>query len=462
MIAALQSAFNRLLGELQNPAASLTPENVRTEVLRAILRTHEVLLAYIALIYAPFFASDVWGAYGYVIAWLLTLYAIRRALQANNLRLASHVLCWAFLIIVTVLALMSPPTQYMFYFPAVIHFAVFFGLRAGLFALIGSVAICAFIALGGTTAVGFPRVFSSPPLAQIMLLIVELLMMVVPVYVLARNQQRAVAQLEKELAARTNAEKELWSINQSLEKTIEARTAELKESNAELAAFSHRVAHDLRGAIGQVSGFTTLAQRKLDKGQAAEAAELLARTQQASERMLAMLERMLSLAQSNSLSTGLTEVPLREVADSVVADIKTNTGASVNFNVHGEASALADPVLIREVLNNLIGNAVKFSSKNPSATVEVSIGPSTSSPDLIEASVTDNGVGFDPEHAAKLFAPFQRLHHQRDFPGFGLGLATCRRIVALHGGTIEAANLAGGGAQFRFTLKRADRPRHVV
>jgi signal transduction histidine kinase len=462
LISALRSAFARLLGELDHSAASLTPENIRAEVLRAILRTHEVLLAYVALIYAPFFASDVLGAYGYVVAWFLTLYAIRRALKANNLRLASGVLCWAFLAIVTVLALMSPPTQYMFYFPAVIHFAVFFGLRAGLWAMAGSVAICAFIAFGGTTTFGFPRVFTSPPLAQIMLLIVELVMMVVPVYVLARNQQRAVTQLEKELQARSHAERELWSINLSLEKTVEARTAELKESNSELAAFSHRVAHDLRGAIGQVSGFATLAQRKLDRGQVAEAADLLNRTQQSSERMLAMLERMLSLAQSNSLSTGLTEVPLREVAESVVADIKTNVGTAVNFNVHGEGNALGDPVLIREVLNNLIGNAVKFSSKTPSASVEVVIGPCATRPDMIEASIADNGVGFDPENAAKLFAPFERLHHQRDFPGFGLGLATCRRIIALHGGTIDAVNRPSGGAQFRFTLKRAERPRHVV
>jgi signal transduction histidine kinase len=81
---------------------------------------------------------------------------------------------------------------------------------------------------------------------------------------------------------------------------------------------------------------------------------------------------------------------------------------------------------------------------------------------MVEASVADNGVGFDPKNAAKLFVPFERLNHQRDFPGFGLGLATCRRIIALHGGTIEALNRPGGGAEFRFTLRRAERPRHVV
>jgi signal transduction histidine kinase len=462
VINAIKLAFQHLLGELQTPVDSPTLENVRAEALRAILHTHEICLAYIAFIYAPFFASDVWGAYGYVVAWLLTLLAIRAALTWGKLRLAAQLLCWPFIIIVTVLALMSPPTQYMFYFPAVIHFAVFFGLRAGLIALTGSVLICAFIAFGGASAVGIPRVFSAPPLSQIMLLVIELVMMVVPVYVLARNQQRSLAQLAKELEARSKAEQELWTINLSLEKTIEARTAELKESNAELAAFSHRVAHDLRGAIGQVSGFTTLAQRKLEKGQLTDASELLIRSQQASERMLALLERMLSLAQGNSLATDLTEVPLREVADSIVADIKTNAGSTVRFQVDGEGSALADPVLIREVLNNLIGNAVKFSSKNDAASVKVAIGPSANDPTMVEASVADNGVGFDPKNAAKLFVPFERLHHQRDFPGFGLGLATCRRIIALHGGTIEALNRPGGGAEFRFTLRRAERPRHVV
>lgn len=462
MTSGFKSVLDRMLRELRAPAVPTTPENIRTEVLWAILRMHQALLLYIALIYAPFFSSNTLGAYGFVAAWLATLYAISSALKAGNLKLASHVLCWAFIAITTALALSAPPTQYMLFFPAVIHFTIFFGLRAGLFALVGSVAVCSLIAFGGSSALGIPRWFTAPPLPQVVFFIVELTMMIVPVYVLARNQQRAAAQLEKELQARSRAEKELWSINLSLEKTVEERTAELKESNAELAAFSHRVAHDLRGAISQVSGFTTLAQRKLEKGQVAEASELLVRTQQSSERMLAMLERMLSLAQSNSLSTGLTEVPLREVAESVVADIKTNVGAAVNFNVHGEGNVLADPVLIREVLNNLIGNAVKFSSKTPSASVEVAIGPCATSPDMIEASVADNGVGFDPENAAKLFAPFQRLHHQRDFPGFGLGLATCRRIIVLHGGTIDALNRPSGGAQFRFTLKRAERPRHVV
>jgi PAS domain S-box-containing protein len=225
---------------------------------------------------------------------------------------------------------------------------------------------------------------------------------------------------------------------------------ELKASNRELEAFSYSVAHDLRAPLRGINGFSQAlledAADKLDE----QAKGYLERIAAGSQRMGTLIDALLSLSRVSRVDLQRETVNLTRLADAVMNQLRaTQPERVVEFAAVGDVTAFGDPALLRALLDNLLGNAWKFTSgRSPGSItfgVEQTNGAST-------YYVKDNGAGFDMAFADKLFAPFQRLHKASEFAGTGIGLATVQRIVRRHGGDISAEGAVDRGATFRFTL----------
>ncbi|AWN24238.1 hypothetical protein DKM44_14200 [Deinococcus irradiatisoli] len=251
---------------------------------------------------------------------------------------------------------------------------------------------------------------------------------------------------------RRDAERLAWQA--TLEQQVARRTAELQELNAELDAFSYSISHDLRAPIRHILGFTALLQRTLKAGNDTRAAQHLNVIEQSASRMNVMVDALLELARRGREPLHLGAVDLDQVVRDVQLDLAPDLlGRQVEWRVGPLPQVRGDAVLLRLALFNLLSNALKYSLRQPLASVEV----------YAEARerewvihVRDNGVGFDPKYAGKLFGVFQRLHTQEDFEGNGVGLANVQRIVARHGGRIWAVGEVGHGATFSFTLPRGE------
>ncbi len=234
------------------------------------------------------------------------------------------------------------------------------------------------------------------------------------------------------------------------EEDLRLRTEELAATNKELESFSYSVSHDLRAPLRSIKGFSSILLEdysgKLDE----DAANLLTRIATSTDRMAAIINDMLSLAKISRESTHCQEIDLRSIANSVVNELR-NTGPerNVEINIAHELPAFADARLMGIALSNLIGNAWKYSSKNPSARIDIGL-MSKEKENIF--FVRDNGAGFDMTLAHKLFQPFQRLHPASEFPGTGIGLAIVHRIIGRHGGRIWAESDIEKGSTFYFTL----------
>jgi two-component system, NtrC family, sensor kinase len=232
--------------------------------------------------------------------------------------------------------------------------------------------------------------------------------------------------------------------------TRAAMVGELERKNRELEAFSYSVSHDLRAPLRSIDGFT----RALGEGLAEHlddtAERYLERIHAGVARMTEMIDDMLELSRIERMELRRGPVDLAALAGGILGDLATgDPERRVEVVVTAPLTATADPRLIRNVLENLLGNAWKFTARTPDARVEV--GSETRADGLVYY-VRDNGSGFDMARAQRLFSPFQRLHSQADFPGTGIGLATVQRIVDRHGGRVWAEASPGQGAVFRFTL----------
>jgi PAS domain S-box-containing protein len=226
--------------------------------------------------------------------------------------------------------------------------------------------------------------------------------------------------------------------------------AALKLSNRELEAFSYSVAHDLRAPLRGIHGFSRVLledfRDKLDD----EGKDYLDRISAAAERMGLLIDALLGLARVTRMDLQKDKVNLSRLAESVVKHLQASQPERVVEFVNQEnLVAKGDPALLRALLENLLGNAWKFTSAQPTA--RITFGATQTNGALVY-HVQDDGAGFDMAYADKLFAPFQRLHSANQFAGTGIGLATVHRIVQRHGGRIWAEGAAGRGATFHFTL----------
>ena len=229
---------------------------------------------------------------------------------------------------------------------------------------------------------------------------------------------------------------------------LKAYEEALKRSNEELEAFSYSVSHDLRAPLQAMDGFTKLLRRELGANQGERARHYMSRIEAGVGRMSELIEDLLSLAQVSRAQMHHREVDLSAMARDLLQELQAHEpGRQVRLQVQDGLRVQADPRLIQVVMQNLLANAWKFSSQQPSA--EISFGCD----DTGAYFVRDNGAGFDMAYAAKLFGAFQRLHTEREFPGTGIGLATVKRIIDRHQGRVWAYSGPGGGATFFFTLQ---------
>ncbi len=245
------------------------------------------------------------------------------------------------------------------------------------------------------------------------------------------------------------AEEAVHAANAGLERRVRERTAELEASNRELEAFSYSVAHDLRGPLRGIEGFAHVIAEDYADGFDDAGRNYLSRIQQAAKRMAQLIDDLLELARIMRVDMERRDIDLSALAQSVAHDLQAGSERTVRFDIAPDLEARADPTLMASVLGNLLENAWKFTARESNAHIEFGADQNGAAPVFY---VRDNGAGFDPAYADKLFQPFQRLHHPDEFAGTGIGLATTARIVRRHGGRIWAEGAPGQGATFRFTL----------
>jgi signal transduction histidine kinase len=235
-----------------------------------------------------------------------------------------------------------------------------------------------------------------------------------------------------------------------LEQRVAERTAELDAANEELKAFSYSVSHDLRGPLRAIDGFSLAlledAAPRLDETEKVH----LTRIRAASQRMAELIDDLLKLARVTHAELEREDVNVSALVAGVADRLRERHGEhEVEVVVEDGLRARADPDLLRVAFENLLDNAWKFTGGRSGARVAVR---ASAVDGHVELEVADNGVGFDPAYADKLFRPFQRLHGQREFAGNGIGLATVHRIVKRHGGEVRAEGALGMGATIRFSL----------
>ncbi|MDB5905847.1 MAG: sensor histidine kinase [Betaproteobacteria bacterium] len=239
----------------------------------------------------------------------------------------------------------------------------------------------------------------------------------------------------------------------TLESALAQRAAQLEAVTRELEAFSYSVSHDLRAPLRHISGYVQLlvtsTEGKLDD----ESRRYLEVVAHSSRNMGELIDDLLSF--SRTAHAEMREVPVapRAVAESALAGLAAVTqDRNIEWRISDMPHVCADPLMLRIVYENLIGNAIKFSAPKDPALIEIGAGAEESG--RIVLYVRDNGVGFDMAYADRLFGIFQRLHRAQDFEGTGIGLATVQRIVARHGGRAWAHAAPGEGATFCFTLAK--------
>ena len=239
------------------------------------------------------------------------------------------------------------------------------------------------------------------------------------------------------------AEQGLRKFNVALERKVTERTAALDAANRELEAFTYSASHDLRAPLRAIDGFADLLAERLAGALTGEAREYLGQLHAAAARMNRLIDDLLALSQASRAALAKSPVDLSALARAVAREIEARGGERrVAWRIADGLGALADPGLMRIMLENLLGNAWKYTGRRQEAVIEVGANAAG------EIFVRDNGIGFDPAQAAAVFEPFRRLEGAQHFEGTGIGLATVQRIVERHGGRVRAEGAAGEGAAF--------------
>jgi signal transduction histidine kinase len=248
------------------------------------------------------------------------------------------------------------------------------------------------------------------------------------------------------LAASMNA---LLEQMQERDVVLRRRSADLEAANRELESFASAVSHDLRAPLGSIDGFAQALAADLNGDADENSRESLHWIREGCRQMRELIDGLLQMSQLARAELQAAEVDLSAIAHSVAGSLQQRSpDRRVTFHIRDGVRTAGDARLLRAVVENLMGNAWKFTRDRDDARIEFGIRDNAGSAAFY---VRDNGAGFDPAHAARMFRPFQRLHSQREFEGTGIGLATVQKIVARHGGRAWAEGEVGKGATVYFT-----------
>ncbi len=266
-----------------------------------------------------------------------------------------------------------------------------------------------------------------------------------------REVEKLLQERERAFATLQENEERLQEAHTGLELRVEERTAELQAANQELETFSYSVSHDLRAPLRAISGFSETLKEEYGHTLDESARDYIHRIENGCRRMTEMVEGLLKLSRSSRGVLERTTVDLSRLAEEVVEELRVADPAHrPSVAIQPGITAYGDISLLESVLENLLGNAWKYTVGCPQPRISFSCEPRGEGWVYI---VEDNGPGFDMAYAEQLFTPFQRLHSQETYPGIGIGLATVQRIIHRHGGEIRAHSQPGEGARFCFTLR---------
>jgi signal transduction histidine kinase len=276
-------------------------------------------------------------------------------------------------------------------------------------------------------------------------------------------RQREIAEIvgarTSELVIANSAMKQEVAVRRRAERELRAKTAELEAANREMESFSYSISHDLRAPLRAVTGFAGFVLRKHAERLPSDAVEHLQQVMKGGEQMNNLIEGLLDFSRVQRAELKRRNCDMSEMARAVLAEIQsTMPGRRVDIIWGRLPGAYGDPTLLRQVWQNLIGNALKYSGKREFSLIEIG---SRDVDGEIEYYVRDNGAGFDMSQADRLFGVFQRFHSQSQFEGTGIGLANVHKIVMRHGGNIIAEAEVDKGATFRFTLGRRDEAKEL-
>ena len=262
-----------------------------------------------------------------------------------------------------------------------------------------------------------------------------------PLYFLAEIQ---------DIGARKVAEADLQRLHADLEQRVVERTAQLQSANEELQAFNYTVSHDLRAPLRVIEGYCQILLQDLGEALNDEAAKFLGTIGDNAIRMASMLDNLLKLSRLRHGELNWERVDLSAMARDIAGQLQRSApGRKVVWAIADEVTTCGDPGLLRELLENLLGNAWKYTGAHDSASVEFGVSGESGEPVYF---VRDDGAGFDMAYATKLFGVFQRLHRPEEFEGTGVGLAIVHRVISRHGGRLWAEAAVEKGATFYFTL----------
>jgi PAS domain S-box-containing protein len=256
----------------------------------------------------------------------------------------------------------------------------------------------------------------------------------------------------RDVSGRKQAEREIRTLNAELEGRVKQRTEQLRAANEELQAFVYSVSHDLRAPLRAMDGFSAMLLESYAEQLDEPGQHYLTRVRAGAHRMGTMIDELLALSRVSRAELHRDEIDMSDLARQVAGELQASKPERrVEFAIPDGLMGTGDRELVQVVLENLLGNAWKFTSTRDHARIEIA---GCEHDGLTEFVVSDNGVGFEMEHAGQLFKPFQRLHRLDEFPGTGIGLASVHRIIARHGGQISARGEIDRGATFTFTLER--------
>ena len=268
---------------------------------------------------------------------------------------------------------------------------------------------------------------------------------------LSGDRLDGVIVMHLDVSARKQAQEDIQLLNDGLEDRVRHRTDQLQIANQELEAFSYSASHDLRTPLSAIDGYSSLLAKDIGAGASERSKHYLSRIRAGVMQMGELIDALLSLAQVSRSHIAWETVDLSAMARSVLdGHCEREPQRPVVISITPGLQVTGDHRLIQQVMDNLLGNAWKFSGQTAQTRIHVSC--STGAAGEAVYTVQDNGAGFDMAYADKLFGAFQRLHTATEFAGTGIGLATVHRIITRHGGRIWAESVPGEGASFHFTL----------